>query len=157
MSSITFYCANGDCFHTNRIEGPPWPAEWPCAKCNSPQPIAATPRDGGTETISPCRICGTNALFSQKDLDQRIGCALLGAGIALALLLWWKVSVFLFVPTLLAFWLLDRLFRRIVPEVVICYKCDAEFRGFSGAEEVRPYDAHVGERYSEGRFERGKL
>jgi len=157
MPSLTFFCRTEGCFHAHQVIGPTWPVETKCIECGAVQAISPPDDSDSGEGIATCAVCECAALFVQKDLDQRVGCLILGGGVAVALLLWWKVSVYLFVPTLLAVWILDRFFRRWIPDVVICYRCDAEYRGFPNAAAVRPYDAHVGERYSEGRFERGKL
>ena len=70
-------------------------------------------------------------------------------GAALALGVSWRFGGIWFVPVLLAFAALDFFLARRVPPVVICYRCDTEYRGVPGAADVRAYDPHVAERFAE--------
>ena len=93
-----------------------------------------------------CSRCSSTAFYVQKDFDQRLGCAVLALGAALALAVSWRFGGVWFVPVLLAFAALDFVLARRVPPVVICYRCDTEYRDVPGAASYKPYDPHVAER-----------
>ena len=99
--------------------------------------------------VDVCSRCGTTAFYSQKDFDQRLGCAILAAGAALALGVSWRFGGIWFVPVLLAFAAADVVLARRVKPVVICYRCDTEYRDVPDAASVRAWDPHIGERYAE--------
>lgn len=99
--------------------------------------------------VDACSRCSSTALFAQKDFDQRLGCAILAAGAAVALGVSWRFGGIWFVPVLLAVAAVDLVLARRVAPVVICYRCDTEYRGVADAAGARPYDPHVAERFAE--------
>jgi hypothetical protein len=98
------------------------------------------------ERVDRCSRCGSTAFYVQKDFDQRLGCAILAFGAVLALGAAWRFGGVWLVPVLLAFAAVDFLLARRVPPVVICYRCDTEYRDVLDAGTYRPYDPHVAER-----------
>jgi hypothetical protein len=99
--------------------------------------------------VDACSRCSSTALFSQKDFDQRLGCAILAAGAAVALAVSWRFGGIWFVPVLLAVAAVDLVLARRVAPVVICYQCNTEYRGVADAAGTRPYDPHVAERFAD--------
>ena len=99
--------------------------------------------------VDLCSRCSSSALFTQKDFDQRLGCAILAAGATVALGVSWRFGGIWFVPVLLAVAAVDLVLARRVGPVVICYQCDTEYRGVADASAARPYDPHVAERFAE--------
>ncbi|HEX5854812.1 MAG TPA: hypothetical protein VFZ57_04260 [Thermoanaerobaculia bacterium] len=99
--------------------------------------------------VDVCSRCSSTALFVQKDFDQRLGCAILAAGAAVALGVSWRFGGIWFVPALLAVAAADLVLAWRVAPVVICYQCDTEYRGVADASAARPYDPHVAERFAE--------
>ncbi len=145
---ISVYCT--DCLR--RIELPP-PSEQAAGTvdCSSPSENSSisfshSPAVAGNERVDRCSRCDSTAFYVQKDFDQRLGCAILGLGALLALAASWRFGGVWFVPVLLAFAALDFVLARRVPPVVICYRCDTEYRDAPGASGYRPYDPHVAER-----------
>ncbi|MGA7990345.1 MAG: hypothetical protein WCC53_02830 [Thermoanaerobaculia bacterium] len=120
-------------------------------RCSSPSrhaPIAfshstAVYRD---ERVDRCSRCGSAAFYVQKDFDQRLGCAILVFGAVFALGAAWRFGGIWLVPVLLVFAAADFFLARRIPPVVICYRCDTEYRDVPGAQTYRPYDPHVAER-----------
>jgi hypothetical protein len=101
------------------------------------------------ERVDLCSRCGTTAFYVQKDFDQRLGCAILVAGAALALGVSWRFGGIWFVPVLLAVAAADLALSRRIKPVVICYRCDTEYRDAPDASSVLAYDPHVAERFAE--------
>jgi hypothetical protein len=101
------------------------------------------------ERVDLCSRCGTTAFYVQKDFDQRLGCAILAAGAAVALGVSWRFGGIWFVPVLLAVAAVDFVLARRINPVVICYQCDTEYRDVPDASSVRGYDPHVAERFVE--------
>lgn len=98
------------------------------------------------ERVDVCSRCGSTAFYVQKDFDQRLGCAILALGVSLALFAAWRFGGIWLVPVLLAFAAIDFVFARRVRPVVICYRCDTEYRDVPDAAAYRPYDPHIAER-----------
>jgi hypothetical protein len=101
------------------------------------------------ERVDRCSRCGKTAFYAQKDFDQRVGCAVLAAGAGIALAVSWRYGGVTFVPVLLLFVAVDLLLARRVGSVVICYRCDTEYRDVPGASTYKAYDPHIAERDAE--------
>ncbi len=99
--------------------------------------------------IERCSHCGHAAFFAQKDFDQRLGCLVLSVGACAALAAAFRFGGVWLVPVLLLFVVADRLYAHRVPQVVICYRCDAEYREVPDVARYRPYDPHIAERDAE--------
>jgi hypothetical protein len=142
-----------------RIELPP-PSERAAGqvRCSSSSPSSSehdfisfshSPSVISGSRVDVCSRCGTTAFYVQKDFDQRLGCAILAAGAALALGVSWRFGGIWLVPVLLVFAGVDLGLARRIKPVVICYQCDTEYRDVEEASAVRAYDPHVGERFAE--------
>jgi len=141
----TFYCPG--CL-TSREHTEPDAGEGACAKCG--RVYAFRPEgSAGAQGIERCAFCDNRAFFLQKDFDQRLGCLIMGASLALALLVGWKFGWIWFTPVLLSTVLIDWIVAARIHPVTICYRCDAEYRGVPIHPGHKPYDPHVAERYAE--------
>ena len=87
-----------------------------------------------------CPHCDCNQFYRRKDFNQLLGCLIIIVGA-------------LFVPftyglSLVVVLLADLILYRRVAELMVCYKCGTEFRGFGTIPEgVELFDHHVGELY----------
>ena len=146
---VSVYCS--ECLA--RIELPP-PQETPigsvpCPSHHSSISFSHSEAVKAGARVDACSRCSSTALFSQKDFDQRVGCAILAAGAGVALAVSWRFGGIWFVPVLLLVAAADLVLQRRIAPVVICYQCDTEYRGVSDAAATRPYDPHVAERFAE--------
>ena len=120
-----------------------------CANAHEPVSYAHSESVRAGRRVDACSRCGATAFFVQRDFDQRVGCAILAGGAALALVVSWRFGGVWFVPVLLAFAAADLVVARRVGAVVICYRCDTEYRDVPEPGTYKPYDPHVAERHAE--------
>jgi hypothetical protein len=93
-----------------------------CGACGGTLPIPIGAREPGTGVLSRCPVCGGVEFYVQRDFNRRIGLALVILG---ALLAWPTRGL-----SLLILVVLDLiLYYAVVPEITICYRCEAIFRG----------------------------
>ena len=111
-------------------------------------PIAFAHRDPVPAGGSPerCSRCDKAAFYRQLDFDQRLGCLILFGGAAVALAVSRIFGGVWFVPALLVLAAADFVLARRVGTVVICYRCDTEYRDVPDLTRYRPYDPHIAER-----------
>ncbi|MEO6323970.1 MAG: hypothetical protein ABIT01_00705 [Thermoanaerobaculia bacterium] len=142
---ISVYCS--DCMVSiplPAVDAPP--GEVACPGGHPPIPFehrAPVPAGGAPER---CSRCGHAAFYRQLDFDQRVGCVILFAGAVIALAVSKAFGGIWFVPVLLVFAAADFVLARRVGTVVICYRCDSEYRDVPDLTRYRPYDAHIAER-----------
>jgi hypothetical protein len=124
-------------------------ADGQCEGCAAPWSFHPTADEQALNRVDRCGFCGNRAFFVQRDFDQRIGCAVMAASLALALAVGWKFGWIYFTPVLLATVLIDWILAFRVGPVTICYRCDAEYRDVAANPRHKPYDPHIAERYAE--------
>ena len=92
-----------------------------CSGCGGSLPVPAGARAAGDCALRRCPVCGGEEFYVQRDFNRRVGLALVILG---ALLAWPTRGL-----SLLVMAVLDLLLYAAVPEITICYRCEAIFRG----------------------------
>lgn len=130
---------------------------WKCPSCHEhpvieavagplvcPQCSAAGGRIENPEAIfKSCPICSCSQFYLVKDFNQALGCLIMLIGIVFV-----PKTYGLSLPVMAA---LDWLLYRRIPAMAVCYRCDAEFRGFNIPDHFRPFLHHIGEKYDKYR------
>ena len=83
--------------------------------------------------IRKCLVCPSTDLYVRKDFPQRLGVALVGVGILGSSIAWYHMQIYWTFGILFATALADVLLWFVVGEALMCYRCDALYRG---AEEM---------------------
>ena len=91
--------------------------------------------------VTQCLFCQKKYFYNRRDFNKGLGCTILLAAILLS---FWTYGISLIVA-----WLIDwALFKRL-PRIVVCYVCDAEYKGF---KTLAPdFDLHLHEKYRKER------
>ena len=113
-----------------------------CTHCDHAQPYdAAALADDGTvgDPLTACVVCGYERLFAQKDFNRKIGLVIVIIGAALSP---WTYGL-----SLLAFMGFDYALYRFVPEITVCYGCDAIHRDFEHNPLHKAHDPLLADRY----------
>jgi len=97
-------------------------------------------------SVQRCLVCPSGELFLRKDFPQRLGLAIVFAGLFSSCIAWhyyllWQTFAILFVSALA-----DVLLYAFVGNVLTCYRCHAEYRGVSELEHTA-FDLEVHERH----------
>jgi hypothetical protein len=100
--------------------------------------LPETARAGGP--IERCPACGATRLYVQRDFNQKAGLAIVVVGAALA-------PFTPFYSSLFAAAALDAALYAVLPEITVCYRCQAHLRGFARNPGHEAFDLHVAEQY----------
>ena len=111
-----------------------------CSSCGETAELAvsAAIREGGP--VDRCPACAGEQLYVQRDFNQKVGLAVVVAGGLLAP----------FTPYYASLWVaaaIDAALYLLLPEIAICYRCHAHFRGFPRNPRHEAFDLHVAEQY----------
>lgn len=111
-----------------------------CCSCDASTTLepSASLREVGV--VEVCPVCQGAQLYLQRDFNQKAGLAIVIAGAALAP----------FTPYYASLWaaaLVDALLYALLPEITVCYRCQAHFRGFARNPAHRAFDLHIAEQY----------
>jgi ribosomal protein L37AE/L43A len=113
-----------------------------CDHCDHAQPYAAAalaPSSTLNDPLTACVACEYDRLFAQKDFNRKVGLVMVLIGAALSP---WTYGL-----SLLAFMGFDYALYRFVPEITVCYGCDAIHRGFAHNPLHRAHDPLLADRY----------
>ncbi len=119
-----------------------------CGACGRRLPIAGRAELAAERILRRCPVCGGGEFYRQRDFNRRLGVALVVLGVLLA---WPTRGVSLAVVVVL-----DLALYRFLPEITICYRCDAIFRGLArnpahGGFELATHDKYRAIRAHEAR------
>jgi hypothetical protein len=112
------------------------------------------PVDGA---LTACVACANTELYRKKDFPHWLGMSLLALACAAFLVTnylyrpWWAWGI------LIGSAALDGLLYLLVGDVVVCYRCAAQHRGFAANPEHGPFELSIGERYRQERLRRELL
>jgi DNA-directed RNA polymerase subunit RPC12/RpoP len=111
-----------------------------CSKCGAETALdlSAAIRDEGT--VDRCPACQGEQLYVQRDFNQRAGLAIVIVGAALAPFTPFYSSLFVAAAV-------DAVLYAVLPEITICYRCQAHFRGFLRNPKHEAFDLHLAEQY----------
>jgi hypothetical protein len=111
-----------------------------CARCGSVTTLAVPDALRRGEAVEACPACAGRNLYVQRDFNQRAGLAVVIAGAALAPFTPFYSSLFVAAAV-------DAVLYALLPEITVCYRCHAHFRGFARNPKHEAFDLHLAEQY----------
>jgi hypothetical protein len=111
-----------------------------CSKCaaDTALDLSASLRD--EHVVDRCPACAGEQLYVQRDFNQKAGLGIVILGGALAPFTPYYSSLF-------AAAALDAALYALLPEITVCYRCQAHFRGFLRNPRHNAFDLHLAEQY----------
>jgi hypothetical protein len=132
---IAFHCPRCGEEATCRLDG-----LGRCSKCSAETPLTLSASLRDERMVDRCPACAGEQLYVQRDFNQKAGLAIVILGGALAPFTPYYSSLF-------AAAALDALLYALLPEITVCYRCQAHFRGFRRNPRHNPFDLHLAEQY----------
>ena len=111
-----------------------------CAHCKAEPTLRVPETTRQDRLIEHCPACGSRQLYVQRDFNQKAGIAIVALGAALAPFTPYYSSLF-------AAALIDAALYAVLPEITVCYRCHAHFRGFARNPQHTAFDLHTAEQY----------
>lgn len=116
-----------------------------CVHCDWKRDIPASHFTDGVP--AKCGACNCEDLWRQKDFPQGLGLLIVGAGIVLSTIAWYRMEPALAIGILMAFAALDLLLYTFMKDMLVCYRCRARHRRTALGEHHPNFDLEVAERY----------
>jgi hypothetical protein len=107
--------------------------------------------DEGTE-LRDCLMCGNREMYRKKDFPHRLGMAILTLACLASIVPYQRYMIWLVWTIMLGSLAFDVVLYHLVGDVVVCYRCDAHYRGAPLAAQVSPHDLSTAERYRQERI-----
>ena len=111
-----------------------------CAACAAITTLAVPEAMEAGGPVDTCPACGGRQLYVQRDFNQKAGLAVVIVGAALA-------PFTPFYSSLMVAALIDAGLYAMLPEITVCYRCHAHFRGFARNPAHEAFDLHLAEQY----------
>jgi DNA-directed RNA polymerase subunit RPC12/RpoP len=111
-----------------------------CPSCSGETLLEPSDSLRGAHVVDRCPVCAGEQLYVQRDFNQKVGLAIVVLGAALAPFTPFYASLF-------AAAAIDAVLYALLPEITVCYRCQAHFRGFGRNPTHNPFDLHLAEQY----------
>jgi hypothetical protein len=111
-----------------------------CRACGARPTLELSPALREQRAVDRCPACSGEQLYVQRDFNQKAGLAIVVAGALLA-------PFTRFYASLVVAVIVDALLYLLLPEITVCYRCHAHFRGFRRNPKHAAFDLHLAEQY----------
>ncbi|HET7294103.1 MAG TPA: hypothetical protein VFM88_16875 [Vicinamibacteria bacterium] len=111
-----------------------------CPRCGATRELSLTASAREERVVDRCPACDGEQLYVQRDFNQKAGLAIVVVGAALAPFTPYYAS-------LVVAALVDAALYALLPEITVCYRCHAHFRGFRRNPRHQSFDLHLAEQY----------
>jgi hypothetical protein len=107
--------------------------------------------------LHSCAVCGNAELYKKKDFPHGLGLAVLTVACLASVLTYayylpgWTWAI------LIGSAAFDGLLYLAVGDVIVCYRCGAQYRGYPTDSAHRPFELGIAERYRQERLRREQL
>lgn len=113
-----------------------------CGRCGRDLPLAVTGAERAGRAVDACPVCGGGDFYTRKDLDPKLGLAVVAAGALVSAGFYWFGRDVIAYAILAVAVLGDLLVYGRLKDLTVCYRCHTEFRG--ACERRAPaFDLHT--------------
>ena len=141
--NVTYACPS--CHEGVRLQFDANTRELTCPHCQGS--IAIDAKIVTDNRVKRCLVCPSTDLFVRKDFPQRLGVALVVAGIVGSSIAWYYSNLFWTFGILFATALIDVVLYMVVGNALMCYRCGAQYRDVAELDSHRQFDLETHEKY----------
>ena len=147
--NVTLACPSCDQPSATPIEQA---CDWQCPACDHRLHLSAAEVE-----LPTCVVCGCHEFYKRKDFPQWLGMTILIAACVLSVLTyywyekWWTWSI------LIGSAIIDGGMFLMVGDVLVCYRCQAHYRGFTTTAAHLPFEITIGERYRQEKIRQERM
>jgi len=146
---VTFDCPGCEQPVTTPVDSA---SDWQCHVCDHCAHLhAAEP------ALPACVVCGNHEFYKKKDFPQWLGMAILIAACVLSTLTYWWYEKWWTWGFLIGSACIDGVMYLLVGDVIVCYRCQAHYRGFLSTAGHHPFELGIGEKYRQEKIRRERL
>ncbi len=142
--NLTYACPN--CELAQRIDVNPTDAQIACGHCQWTHGVS--PADWiEDKTPARCLACGCHDLWRQKDFPQWVGVVMVSTAAILSTIAWAQYRPMIALGILMGFALVDLVLYAMMPDVLVCYRCESRHRQTGDPEQYPKFNLEIMERY----------
>ena len=125
-----------------------------CSHCDHLVPLAPL---AAPDEITQCLVCENTEIYRKKDFPHGLGLTILTLACLGSAIPYYLYHQWLTWTILIGTAVFDGLLYLWVGDVIVCYRCNAHYRGVPKSDKVRPFDLGIGERYRQERIRREQV
>jgi hypothetical protein len=142
-----------ECGQHGRLE-PAKTEHWQCPACGH---VSSLQHPAEKSALHSCLVCANAELYKKKDFPHWLGLTILTVACVGSVIPYYLYHQWLTWTILIGSALVDGGLYLWVGDVIACYRCNAQFRGFETLPEHHPFDLGIGERYRQEQKRREQL
>ena len=123
----------------------------------TPERDASSGNRDGADLLTSCRVCGNHELYIQKDFPHWLGMGILVAACLASVVTYALYYIKTTWIILIGSAAVDGILYLLMGDVVVCYRCRAQYRGFPRNPEHHPFELATGEKYRQEQIRKGEL
>ena len=143
MPNVTCVCPK--CDRTFREEFSPTRLLIRCPDCS--RNFDASDCFDNEKQLKQCVICQSPELFVRKDFPQRLGVTIVCIGFLASCIAWHNYNVWATFGILFGTAAIDLILFLSMGDLLECYRCHSQFRGFESLDEHQPFNLEVHEKH----------
>jgi hypothetical protein len=128
------------------------PLEWQCAQCEAKLSLPCA-----DPALPVCLVCGNHELYKKKDFPHWLGLNLLVLAFIASAVTYLLYLKWLTWAILIGTAVFDGALFLWVGDAIVCYRCNAHYKGFQATPAHQPYELTTGERYRQERLRREQM
>ena len=118
-----------------------------CPYCSHTTALHATEAMQERNTVDHCAICDCPSVYMQKDFNRAFGISLFLLAAAVSCWFYFYNKVWLAFAVLLGAAAVDYLLYRLLPDVIVCYKCHSQYRDFAVNKKYAHFELALAEKH----------
>jgi len=126
--------------------------DWQCTACDHRLHLNAA-----EATLLACVVCGNRELYKKKDFPHWLGMTILVTALILSTLTYYSYQKWWSWSFLIGSAVIDGIMYLMVADVIVCYRCEAHYRGFTSTAAHLPFEITIGERYRQEKIRKVQL
>jgi hypothetical protein len=146
---VVFACPNCDAPAQANLDQP---CDWQCEHCRHGLHL-----EQADPALPVCLVCGNLELHKKKDFPHWLGMNILVLACAASFVTYFWYEKWLTWAILIGTAIFDGLLYLLVGDAVVCYRCQAHYKGFQSTPVHQPFELTVGERYRQERLRRERM
>ena len=128
------------------------PCAWQCPACASPLQVEEV-----NPALTTCLLCGSHQLYKKKDFPHWLGLTILTVACLASVFTYHWYEKWLTWAILIGSALIDCVLYLCVGDAIVCYRCGAQYRGFTAGAAHKPFELTIAERYRQERLRRSSI
>ena len=126
--------------------------DWQCARCDQRRTMPVPAAD-----LPACVVCGNHELYRKKDFPHWLGMTILVSACVLSTVTYYWYEKWWTWLFLIGSAALDGIMYLMVGDAIVCYRCQAHYRGAAANDAHPPFELTIGERHRQDRLRQERM